>query len=114
MFFKKNELLTVVRADVVCTQVRMNSCLSAEERLRKTEPVHDVNKVIQCVVEYSVQLLPSQSYCLDCRQGPSMQLCLQGKHKYFITMLAEEICCQPEKCLSKKMRRLHFCLHVVI
>lgn len=32
----------------------MNSCLSAEERLRKTVAIHDVNKVIQCVVEDSV------------------------------------------------------------
>lgn len=32
----------------------MNSCLSAEERLRETVAVHDVHKVIQCVVEDSV------------------------------------------------------------
>ena len=54
----------------------MNSHLHAEERLRKTEAIHDVNKVIQCVVEDSVELLPSQSYCLDDRQGPCVQLCL--------------------------------------
>lgn len=39
---------------LVCIQVRVNSHLSTEERLRKTVAIHDVNKVIECVVEDSV------------------------------------------------------------
>lgn len=54
----------------------MNSYFSTEERLRETVAVHYVNEMIQCVVEDSVQLLSSQSYCLDRRQGPCVQLCL--------------------------------------
>lgn len=69
------ELLTVVKAEV-SLYPGVNSYLSTEERLRKTEAVHYVNQVIQCVVEDSVELLPSQSYCLDSRQGPCVQLCL--------------------------------------
>lgn len=54
----------------------MNCYLSTEERLRKTVSIHDVNEMIQCVVENSVELLSSQSNCLDRRQGPRVQLCL--------------------------------------
>lgn len=37
-----------------CVYTCVNSCLSAEERLRETVTIHDVNKVIQGVVEDSV------------------------------------------------------------
>ena len=65
---------------LVCSRVSRSSHLNAEERLRKTVAIHDVDKVIKCVVEDSVQLLPSQSYCLDNRQVPCVQLCLQDKY----------------------------------
>ncbi len=69
---------------LVCTKMCVNSDLSAEERLRKTVAIHYVNKMIQCVVEDSVQLLPSQSYSLDRRQGPCVQLCLHDKYKHLL------------------------------
>lgn len=56
--------------------VCMNSYLSTEERLRKTVSIHNVNEMIQCAVENSVELLSSQSNSLDRRQGPCVQLCL--------------------------------------
>lgn len=61
---------------LVYTLVYMNSYLSTEERLRKTIAIHHVNKMTQCVMENSVQLLSSQSYCLDRRQGPCVELSL--------------------------------------
>lgn len=56
--------------------VCMNSYLNTKEGLWKAVAIHHVNKMIKCVVEDSVELLPSQSYCLDGRQGPCVQLCL--------------------------------------
>lgn len=53
--------------------------LGEEERLRKTETIHNVNKMIQCAVENSVQFLSSQSNSLDYRQSTCMQLRLQKK-----------------------------------
>lgn len=54
--------------------------LGTEKRLRKTETVHYVDEVIQCVVENSVELLASKSHCLDRRQGSCVQLSLNDRN----------------------------------
>lgn len=53
--------------------------LGTEKRLRKTETIHYVDEVIQCVVENSVELLASKSHCLDRRQGSCVQLSLNDR-----------------------------------
>lgn len=60
--------------------VRFFLYLGTEERLRKTETIHYVDEVIQCVVENSVELLASESHCLDRRQGSSVQLSLKDRN----------------------------------